>query len=176
MPYHQTTTSLGKKHLLTLAQGGSVHLKPTHVGKGEHTLFLTQQQLSRLSKSGGGIQLSFSTPQLEHHLKFGGGIWDWIKSAGRYVINKGRKVAGLAVKGLGRLATRFAGNAAGTALAAEVPGLGAVVAPLVSTGVQNVGNRGVDWLADKISGDGVKKSGKRKSESHKASAKRHKSK
>jgi hypothetical protein len=169
MPYHAVKANISDKQLHTLARGGAISISGGHIGQGPHTLFLTSQQASRLSK-GKGMRLHLSGSQLSHHLKHGGGLWSSFKGLASKAFNGAKSAVGAIAPVVAPLIKQYAPGVIDKAAAFATPlagnllnrGLGKAG---VSQGIQNLIRNGLDTavaagsnaLKDKIQGSGMKR-------------------
>lgn len=161
MVFHHVKTSLSQHQLMKLAKGGAIVMKPEHMAGGEHDLWLTSSQHTKMSK-GKGMRLHMSQAQIKHHLKHGSGVWSWIKdkvkAGAKAAWAIGRKHLGEAVKAhapnIADAATSLVGTAANRAF-----GLNSKVANAIinktSEGVKKAAQEATTHVGNKIAGGRV---------------------
>lgn len=166
MAYIPIQTQLSRGQGRKLMQGGSIALKKSQIGMGQHELHLTRQQVQQLHKAMKGGKIRFSNAQIKYNIKHGKGVWDWVKKGAnaawsgvkhgaRWVYDQAKPLVKPILKKGARLATKAVGSAAESALNFAVPSLGTIAAPQINK-LTDKGNEKIDELI----GDGMRMRGR----------------
>lgn len=142
MSYHQTALDLTPAQMKKLRMGDKIRLKASQM-TGSVPVFLTSTQVKKMNKAkleGKGMDLSMSGSQMKHHVQHGSGFWSDI---GSFFKDAGNRVLSDVVK----------------------PIASDVALPLAKTVLTNLAQKGADKLTSKLSGNGVKRGRKPKTQS-----------
>ncbi len=148
MVYHPVKLNLSKAQCQNLAKGKTVQLSPSHLRSGTQQVHLTKTQVNRLhraAKSGAGVRLQLSHPQLRHHARHGKGFFgDLLKNTGKNLINTVGK--DLLNKGVSKLAD----------FGAKKGGIVGTLANLGANTLSQVGDKVIDKANEKLGGSGIR--------------------
>ena len=94
---HQISVSLTPYQVKKLQKGKKVRLSYQALSGGDQNIYLTQQQFRKVQtrlKKGLGMDIGpFDQAQLKHHMMYGGGFWDSLKSGLKSVGETALKLA-----------------------------------------------------------------------------------
>ncbi|XP_004346377.1 hypothetical protein CAOG_05704 [Capsaspora owczarzaki ATCC 30864] len=151
MVYHPVKLNLTRDHVRKLAKGKNIRLSNNHIKTGGQTVHLTKTQINRIGKArktGSGITLQLSLPQLRHHGRHGAGFFgNLLKGVAKNVINTAGKT--LLDKGTQKLADYGAKK-------------GGIIGTLANAGastLSKVGDHVIDKVNTKLGGSGLTKAG-----------------
>ena len=151
-------THLSRAQGKKLMQGGSIALKKSQIGTGNHELHLTRQQVQQMYKAMKGGKIRFSNAQIKYNLKHGKGIWDWIKKGASWVYKQFKPHLKKGIRTTASALGSLAGTAAKEAVS-KIPIVGTDLAQSAEKSIKNLANSGGEKLNNLI-GDGMRMRGR----------------